>query len=227
MTPVFEVKTVLFDLDGTLVDSIPDLAWAVDQTCAELGLPPRGIESVRQWVGNGIRTLVGRVLANAMTPSADTATVDVAYEVFSRHYATHCCTDSMVYPTVQDTLVTLKETGYNLAVITNKQTCFTERTMMRLGWENIFDLVLSFDSLPHAKPHPLPLRHAIETLGGPAIFVGDSATDVAAARNAEIPIIAMSYGYNHGDPIDVANPDVVIDQMRQLLSHITPHAPHI
>lgn len=227
MPPVFQADTIIFDLDGTLVDSVPDLAIAVDRMCAELDLPERGADRVRDWVGNGMRMLVARALAGGPEVVHDDATIDAAFEVYKGHYADSCCMASKPYPAADETLRTLKEKGYNLALATNKHSKFTEKVLEHFGWSDLFDLVLSYDSLPQAKPHPLPLLHAVETLGSSAVMVGDSATDVLAARRAKMPVIATSYGYNHGEPIERSAPDVVIDGLDQLPCHLASQVHNI
>jgi phosphoglycolate phosphatase len=211
---------MLIDLDGTLVDSVPDLAAAADAMQRELGLPGRGEEKVRQWVGNGVEKLVKRTLINNLEGEPEEALFNQAYPIFKKHYTACNGQHSRLYPGVEEGLAWLEKQGFPFGCITNKAKEFTEPLLTKLGIIERFHIILSGDTLPEAKPHPMPLKHATQYFGVPeerAIMVGDSVTDVRAARNAEFgAVVCVTYGYNHGQDIRDASPDAVIDSLSQL-----------
>lgn len=221
---VFNPKMVLIDLDGTLVDSVPDLAYSVDQTMLELGLPTRGEAAVRTWVGNGVRTLVERALTNDLHMPADPLELEKTLAVFMRIYADNTSQRSRIYPGVLAGLDFLQScNNLKIACVTNKAEQFTHKLLRDLGLFERFALIISGDTLPEKKPHPLPLLYAAEQLGVPAtdsLMLGDSKSDVKAARAAGFKIIAVSYGYNHGEDIRDYQPDAVIDSFQELTTLI-------
>ena len=210
---------VLIDVDGTLVDSVPDLAFCVDGMMRELGLPERGEARVRQWVGNGVERLVARALLDRLDGEPEAELFRRALPIFMELYAEHTCRRSRLYPGVREGLDFLKAAGYPLGCVTNKAARFTEPLLRELGILDEFGIVISGDSLAQKKPHPLPLLHAARHFGAePAasLMVGDSVSDVKAARAAGFRIVCMSYGYNHGRDIREADPDAVIDSLAEL-----------
>jgi len=210
---------LLVDVDGTMVDSVPDLAYCVDQMMAALGLPARGEPEVRNWVGNGVERLVRRALAGTLDGEPDEALYDKAYPVFMGLYRDNTSQRSVLYPGVREALDYLKGAGYKLGSVTNKAAQFTEPLLRDLGLRDAFSLVVSGDTLPQKKPDPAPLLHAARELGvspEDALMVGDSISDVKAARAAGFQIVCVSYGYNHGMDIRDAAPDAVIDSMVEL-----------
>jgi phosphoglycolate phosphatase len=210
---------VLIDLDGTLVDSVPDLAYCVDQMMHCLGRPPRGEAAVRNWVGNGVERLVRRALTGTLDGEPSEADYAQAYPLFLELYAENTATRSALYPGVQSGLDLLARRDYRLGCVTNKAAAFTEPLLADLGIRGAFEIVISGDTLPEKKPSPLPLLHAAEWFGvepAQALMVGDSVSDVKAARAAGFAIVCMSYGYNHGQDIRKAEPDAVIDSMIEL-----------
>lgn len=212
-------KMVLIDLDGTLVDSVPDLSYCVDAMMRELGLPERGESAVRQWVGNGVERLVQRALINAVEGEADVADYERALPVFMRLYRENTSGRSRLYPGVREGLDFLRRTGFRLGCVTNKAEQFTVPLLRDMGILDDFELVVSGDTLPVKKPDPAPLLYAAEHLGvtpAESLMVGDSRSDVKAARAAGFAIVCMSYGYNHGEDIRNYGPDAVIDRLDQL-----------
>jgi phosphoglycolate phosphatase len=210
---------ILIDVDGTLVDSVPDLGYCVDEMMQRLGRPPHGEAAVRNWVGNGVERLVRRALIGELDGEPDEADFSRAYPIFLDLYAENTSKRSVLYPGVREGLNWLKAAGYPLGCVTNKAAQFTEPLLKDLGVYDRFDIVISGDSLPKRKPDPLPLLHAAEYFGvAPAdsLMVGDSVSDVSAARAAGFSIVCMSYGYNHGEDIRLAEPDAVIDSMAEL-----------
>jgi phosphoglycolate phosphatase len=210
---------ILIDLDGTLVDSVPDLAFCVDQMMMRLGRPPHGEAAVRNWVGNGVERLVRRALTGQLDGEPSDADFDRAYPIFLALYAENTSGRSLLYPGVREGLDYLLGAGYPLGCVTNKAAQFTLPLLRDLGVLDAFGIVVSGDTLPERKPHPMPLLHAAAHFGvepAGALMIGDSVSDVKAARAAGFRIICMSYGYNHGRDIREANPDAVINSMAEL-----------
>ncbi len=210
---------ILIDVDGTLVDSVPDLAFCVDEMMKRLGRPPHGEAKVRDWVGNGVERLVRRALIGRLDGEPDEAEFQRAYPIFLELYAENTSKRSRLYPGVREGLEWLKAQGYPLGCVTNKAAQFTEPLLRDLGVAGYFAIVISGDTLPKKKPDPAPLLHAAEFFGvapEQSLMVGDSVSDVKAARAAGFRIVCMSYGYNHGQDIRAASPDAVIDSLAEL-----------
>lgn len=217
--PGFRPGMVLIDVDGTLVDSVPDLAFCVDAMMQELGRPPHGEAAVRNWVGNGVERLVRRALTGTLDGEPSDQDYQRAYPIFLRLYADNTYKRSRLYAGVREGLDWLLTHGYRLGCVTNKAAQFTEPLLRALGLRDAFAVVISGDTLSEKKPSPLPLLHAADYFGvAPerALMIGDSVSDVKAARAAGFAIICMSYGYNHGGDIRTAEPDAVIDSMTEL-----------
>ncbi|MCB1615012.1 MAG: phosphoglycolate phosphatase [Pseudomonadales bacterium] len=213
-------SAVFFDLDGTLVDSVPDLAYAIDQMLQTLSLPVAGVEKVRHWVGNGAEKLIERALFFALDDNAAVAASFVsAKPLFYEAYQASNGTFSVCYPGVLPTLLRLRENGFRLSCITNKPVRFTHPLLRQLELEPLFEKVVSGDTLSVKKPHPAPLLFCAEQLGvapSACLMVGDSRSDVLAAKNAGVPVVAVSYGYNHGEDIRNEGADHVIDRFDRL-----------
>lgn len=212
-------KMVLIDVDGTLVDSVPDLAYCVDELMRQLGREPHGEAKVRNWVGNGVERLCRRALVGQLDGEPDEADFAKAYPLFLDLYAENTSKRSCLYPGVREGLDYLQAQGYALGCVTNKAAQFTLPLLTDLGIRDEFGIVVSGDTLPVKKPDPQPLLHAAEYFGIPAqdaLMLGDSKSDVKAARAAGFQIICMSYGYNHGEDIHTYEPDRVIDSMAEL-----------
>lgn len=213
-------EMILIDVDGTLVDSVPDLAYCVDEMMAVLGREPHGEVRVRDWVGNGVERLVRRALVGALRGEPDEADFERAYPVFLELYAENTSKRSCLYPGVREGIDRLKAANYRLGCVTNKAAQFTEPLLKDLGIYDDFSIVISGDTLTKKKPDPAPLLHAAELLGCQpvdAMMIGDSVSDVAAARAAGFQIVCMSYGYNHGVDIREAAPDAVIDTLTEIM----------
>ncbi|MGD8546895.1 MAG: phosphoglycolate phosphatase [Thiohalophilus sp.] len=212
-------QMVLIDVDGTLVDSVPDLAYCVDEMMKRLDMPTHGEDKVREWVGNGVERLVRRALIGQLDGEPDEVLFEKAYPVFLDLYAENTSKRSKLYPGVKEGLAYLKQSGYRLGCVTNKAEQFTVPLLKDLGVYDDFEIVVSGDTLPKKKPDPLPLLHVAEFFGvnpEQALMIGDSVSDVTAARAAGFQIVCMSYGYNHGMDIRKADPDAVIDSMAEL-----------
>jgi phosphoglycolate phosphatase len=212
-------EMVLIDVDGTLVDSVPDLAFCVDEMMKQLGRPVHGEAKVREWVGNGVERLTRRALIGQLDGEPDDADFEKAYPVFMQLYAENTSKRSVLYPGVKQGVEYLKSAGYKLGCVTNKAAQFTIPLLKDLGVYDEFEIVVSGDTLPEKKPDPAPLLHVARHFGvSPAksLMIGDSVSDVQAARAAQFQIICMSYGYNHGVDIRDSHPDAVIDSMAEL-----------
>ncbi|MDH5184235.1 MAG: phosphoglycolate phosphatase [Gammaproteobacteria bacterium] len=212
-------EMILIDVDGTLVDSVPDLAFCVDEMMKQLDMPVRGEASVRDWVGNGVERLTRRALINQLDGEPDDALFEKAYPIFLELYAENTSKRSTLYPGVREGLEYMRSAGYKMGCVTNKAEQFTLPLLGDLGIQSEFEIIICGDTLEEKKPHPLPLLHAAEffkTTPENALMLGDSVSDVKAARAAGFQIICMSYGYNHGVDIHDSNPDAVIDSMTEL-----------
>lgn len=217
-------RTVLFDLDGTLVDSAPDLAAAIDAMLESLGRAPAGAKKVREWVGNGAGILVRRALAGQFDHAAGTPVSEAefkdALQRFFEAYADLNGRLARVYDGVVPFLTALQDSGARLAVVTNKPAAFTGPLLRKMGLDHWFEVSISGDTLPVKKPDPAQLHHAIEKLGGSpdsTLMVGDSINDIQAAQRAGVPVVAVRYGYNYGGGIDEAGADIVVDSLVELL----------
>lgn len=213
-------RLIAFDLDGTLIDSVPDLAVAVQNALNEVGLTAPSEEHVRDWVGNGAPVLVERALTWATEQAPDQALQANAYDAFMRHYSAAPNALTQLYPGVQSTLKALHEKGYALVLITNKPERFIAPILSHFELLPLFALCLGGDTLDEKKPSPLPLLHAAQTLDIPpsaSVMVGDSRHDIAAGKAAGFTTVALPYGYNHGEPIAQSQPDLLISSLLALI----------
>lgn len=217
-----QFKLVGFDLDGTLVNSLPDLALSVNSALAEVGLPQAPEELVLTWIGNGAPVLISRALAWATEQSGKSLTdaeVEQVKERFGFYYGENLCNISKLYPEVKETLTYLKNEGYILAVVTNKPTKHVQPVLAAFGIDGLFSEMLGGQSLPAIKPHPGPLYYLCGKFGlepRQILFVGDSKNDIIAAHAAGCAAVGLTYGYNYNVPIAESNPDWVFEQFNQL-----------
>ncbi|SEQ08668.1 phosphoglycolate phosphatase [Ectothiorhodospira magna] len=212
-------KMVLIDLDGTLVDSVPDLSFSVDRMMEALDMPVRGEAKVRHWVGNGVERLIKRALTDDMEAEPDPDLYERALALFMDIYRDNNTHRSQLYPGVREGLEALAEAGIRLGCVTNKPARFTAPLLRAMDIDRFFELVLAGDTLPQKKPDPAPLlyaAHQFDVHPKDALMVGDSRSDVKAARAAGFGIVCVSYGYNHGQDIRAQKPDAVIDSLEQL-----------
>ena len=208
------LRSATFDLDGTLVDSIPDLAAACHAMLAELGQPPRTDGDIHRFVGKGMAVLVERCLTWEAAPEASLLEAGIA--AFRRHYADINGRASTVYPGVVDGLEAFRGLGLPLGVVTNKPAAFTGPLLERMGLAAYFEVVISGDTLAFKKPRPEPLLHACALLAtepGLNLHVGDSLNDIESARAAGCPVICVPYGYNEGRPVDSADCDALVSDL--------------
>lgn len=210
---------IIFDLDGTLIDSVPDLADGVDKMLAHFDKSPAGVANVRTWVGNGSVKLVERALVWAGLPDDE---LNHAHDLFLQAYA-QCQGKTVEYDGVTVGLNALLEKGFTLAICTNKPSQFLPDILAKMGWTDKFACVIGGDSLAAKKPNPEPLLHICQTLGidkSQAVMVGDSKNDILAGQNAGITTLALTYGYNYGEPIADSRPDGVFDEFGDLVTSL-------
>jgi phosphoglycolate phosphatase len=214
---------VMFDLDGTLIETSPEICDAVNDTLRHFRLQEVSQDHVDRWIGHGTRTLLVQALACARGQTIEQihAAPDLAViaEVFDRHYQERCGTRSHLYPHVREVLQSLRGQGVYLAVVTNKEGRYTKTVLAAHDLEPLFDRVVSGDTLPTKKPDPAGIRSCLQQFevdAARALFVGDSSIDVATARNAGVPVWALPYGYNMGQPIEACGPDRVITDFSAL-----------
>jgi len=210
---------VVFDLDGTLVDTAPDLSRCLEKVLSQLGLPPREEAEIQEWIGNGIERLLHRAVTGHMNGQASPDLHAEAWQLFAECYEANINTYSRVYEGVREAIATLRAAGIPLACITNKIARFASPLLRNLGLAEYFDLVLTGDSLPKKKPDPEPLLHAarhFQVFPDRCWMVGDSTNDVTAGRAAGFHVVCVSYGYNHGEDIRLASPDAVVDSLIHL-----------
>ncbi|NIC07894.1 phosphoglycolate phosphatase [Billgrantia bachuensis] len=221
MHPILnDIRLVSFDLDGTLVDSVPDLAVAVDASLGELGLPAAGEVRVRDWVGNGSLKLMERALTFAQGGPPDRELLVRAHEAFLEHYGRDPGSRTCLYPGVRECLDALRARGLTLTLVTNKPFAFIRPILAQFGIDQHFSLCLGGDSLSQKKPDPAPLLHVaahFDQPPGACLMVGDSRHDVAAGRAAGFRTLAVPYGYNHGEPIRDSQPDALVDSLAELV----------
>jgi phosphoglycolate phosphatase len=216
---------ILFDLDGTLIETAPEICDAVNDTLTECGRPSVSQQQVNDWIGHGTRELLIQALAFTDGIPAELVRASEAFAgieaVFTGHYQQRCGTRSHLYPHVRETLQTLRAAGVKLAVMTNKEGRYTRTVLDAHQMAALFDHVISGDTLPVKKPHPAGVLDCMQRFGvaqDRTLFVGDSSIDVATARNAGVTVWALPYGYNMGQPIEACQPDRVIQDFSALVA---------
>ncbi len=214
--------TLLFDLDGTLVDSVPDLALAINQTLSELNLTTFDQDIIRGWVGNGASILVQRALSGNVNISTilDNKLIEKALTIFYKAYQRSNCVETQLYSGVRETLTELKNRGYRLGIITNKPAQFIAPIIEGLALSGLFEIIIGGDTLDKRKPDPLQLHYACQKLKvnvEQCVMIGDSKNDILAADAANMQSVALTYGYNCGEDLSTYKPTLVIDNFTDLL----------
>ena len=203
----------MIDLDGTLADTIPDLAEAANRMLRELGRPVLGADILRTFVGKGIPRLVERALAGSLEGRVDGGLLARALPIFERCYAEENGKHTVIFPGVREGLRALRDMRMPLACVTNKAERFTQALLDGLGLAPLFEQVIAGDTLPQKKPDPQPLLHACRGFGiapGDMLMIGDSANDVEAARAAGCPVFCVDYGYNEGRDVRELDVDAIV-----------------
>jgi phosphoglycolate phosphatase len=216
---------IMFDLDGTLVETAPEIFDAVNDTLRYFDLPEVTQQQVNDWIGHGTRELLIQALAfsGGVPDTTVRASGSLALSVarFDMHYQQRCGTRSQLYPQVRETLTVLRQQGVKLAVVTNKEGRYTTTVLNAHSLMPLLDAVVSGDTFPAKKPDPTGINSCLSQFGvrpERALFVGDSSIDVATARNAGVRVWALPYGYNMGQPIEASAPDRVISDCSALLN---------
>ena len=212
------LKAVVIDLDGTLLDTAPDLADAAMAMAADLGLPPVDLAEVKTYIGNGVSRLVKRVLTRDLHADPAPELFAKALPIYERHYAEWVSRKTCPFPGVVEGLQAIKASGVHLACITNKAARFTHPLLKDTGLIDFFELILSGDTLPEKKPSPLPLLYAcsvFECEPAELLLIGDSLNDAQAARAAGCPVFCVLYGYNRGRPVVELDLDAVVTSLAE------------
>ena len=216
------LKAVLLDLDGTLLDTVGDIATAANMMRASFGFAPLDPAVITTYVGKGIANLVAKTLKDTVGEVGPTA-LKVAIDNFERQYAKHFADTTKPFPGVIDGLDALRDKGFRLGCVTNKAGKFTLPLLEKCGLARYFELVLAGDSLPEKKPHPLPLQHAakfFECNTAALLMIGDSVNDAEAARAAGCPVFIVPYGYNEGQELRGLDCDAFIDDIPAALKFV-------
>ena len=219
-------SVITFDLDGTLVDTASEIAEAANRTLAEFGLPRQELALITGFIGAGTRQMMMRLLAHVLLQQpalAERLHPDQVLERLDIHYAITAGLHAQPYPGCRQALGSLRNAGVRLACVTNKEHRFAVRVLKSTQLFELFDFVVGGDTLPQRKPHPQPVCHALNVLGGEphrAAHVGDSRIDVETARAAGVDAWAVPWGYNGGEPIAAAGPRLVFDSLPELAEHV-------
>ena len=213
------IRSITIDLDGTLLDTAPDLGAAANAMLVELGHAPYPLETITDFVGRGIPSLVARCL-----PDLDENAQANALAIFRKYYAVENGKCSRPYNGVLDGLAAFRQAGLLMAVVTNKAAVFTDPLLQITHLAPWFAFAISGDTLTQKKPHPAQLLHACERFGTSPhenLHIGDSATDAAAARAAGCPVLLVSYGYDAGQPVQGVDCDGIVTSLLDVARRIT------
>ncbi|TEW53913.1 phosphoglycolate phosphatase [Psychromonas sp. RZ22] len=221
MNQLTNIKLICFDLDGTLVNSVPDLRLALNAMLDDFALPNVNDLIVKTWVGDGIPKMVERCLIHVQNKAPSESELNHAVAIFEGYYQAFLNTESGLYPAVKSTLFTLQDKGYKIALVTNKGEKFLPDLLAYFGIDRCFDLLLGGDTLAKNKPDPMQVDYACNYFKvdkADVVMVGDSRNDILAGQNAQVKTIALTYGYNFGEPIADINPDYMINHFDELLT---------
>lgn len=226
-----KTRAVLIDLDGTLLDTVADIAAAVNAMRVDLGLESLAEEEIRDYVGKGSEVLVHRALTRDPEGRVEEARFGEAYPRFMHHYEVLNGVHARLYPGVREGLDAMRADGLALACVTNKPGQFTRPLLARAGLLDDFAIVVSGDTLPQKKPHPAPMLHACAAMGvapADAVAIGDSVNDALAARAAGCRVFGVPYGYNEGLPVQSLDLDAIVGSLHEaalLIRNGTADAP--
>lgn len=230
----FAVSAIAFDLDGTLLDTVHDLAASINAVLAERGLAALSTAAVRDLVGHGMASLVRRALACASGRAPEAlaeAELGAALERYQAHYAEHLGRETRPFPGLVQGLERLAAMGFPLAVVTNKASRFVAPHLERAGIARYFSAIVGGDDLPARKPDPVQLLHVAARLGVPParlLMVGDSANDAQAARAAGCPVLLLPHGYNEGRPVHDVDADGIVGSLAAVadcVRYVAPTSP--
>lgn len=232
--PIFAISAIAFDLDGTLLDTVHDLAASVNALLVERGLPPLPTDEIRAMIGRGIGNLVRRALARAAGRAPDALTeaeLAAALERYQTHYAERLGRETRPFPGMAEGLARLAAMGFALAVVTNKASRFVRPHLEHARIAHYFTAVVGGDDLPAMKPDPAPLVHVARELCIPVrhlLMVGDSANDARAARAAGCPVLLLPYGYNEGKSVQDVDADGIVSSLAAVadcVRYLAPRSP--
>jgi phosphoglycolate phosphatase len=213
MSVLAGARAAIIDLDGTMLDTMPDFYVAINGMLAELGLKPVAQEQIALMVGKGSENLIRSVLALDLDDAGVAARFETAMDAYQRHYLSINGNHSALYPGVIEGLTAMKAQGLRLACVTNKPISFTTPLLKLKGLDGFFEVVYGGDSLPRKKPDPLPLQTVCADFGlkpAQVVAIGDSSNDAQAARAAGCPVLTVPYGYNHGEAIHKTDSDGIV-----------------
>ncbi len=220
MVPFTDIRALAFDLDGTLTDSAPGLAKAVDMALQKMDLPAAGVERVSTWIGNGADIMMQRALTYALQREPTADSIARSRRLFDDFYAQTAEEGSALFPGVSQTLQKLHQQNVPMAIVTNKPTPFVAPLLKSLGIDSLFSRVIGGDDVVAKKPHPAAIYLVLGSFGlttNELLFIGDSRNDIQAAKSAGVRSVGMTYGYNYGEPIADSQPDAVLETFDQLL----------
>jgi len=216
-------KVIIFDLDGTLIDSAPDLALAINHMLTKLNRKTFSSDTIRYWVGSGAETLIKRALSGGLEidETIEKSLWRENEKICFDFYAKNSTINTVTYPHVVSSLQKLKEHGFILAIVTNKPFSFIDPILKALHLSEFFKIILGADSLEKKKPNPMPLLHVCDKLGfsvEQAVMVGDSKSDILAGHACNMQTIGVSYGYNYDEDISTYNPNIILDNFSDILT---------
>jgi phosphoglycolate phosphatase len=224
--PLRGVRAAIIDLDGTMLDTVPDFHVAINRMRAELGLAPIAAERIKLMVGKGSENLIRSVLALDYDAASVAQHFSAAMDAYQRHYLAINGDHSALYPEVAAGLAALKAAGLRLACVTNKPIAFATPLLAQKGLAGYFEVVYGGDSLAKKKPHPMPLLQVCADFAlqpAQVVAIGDSSNDAQAARAAGCPVLTVPYGYNHGESIHDTDSDGIVDTLLHAANLIRLH----